>query len=86
MYYVYVLQEIRNHKLYIGFSSDLKTRIKAHSTKQVKSTKIGNYHLVYYEAYLNKKDALGREKFLKGGSGRKYINKQMSNFFAEQYK
>ncbi len=86
MYYVYVLQEIRNHKLYIGFSSDLKTRIKAHSTKQVKSTQTGEYELIYYEAYLNKKDALGREKFLKGGSGRKYINKQMSNFFAEQYK
>lgn len=39
--------------------------------------------LIYYESYLNKKDAKGREKFLKGGSGHKYIRKQLTNYFHE---
>lgn len=82
MYYVYVLEEAESKKLYIGYSSDLKNRIRAHSTHSVSSTKHGNYKLIYYEAYLNKQDALGREKFLKGGSGRKYIKKQLFNYLA----
>lgn len=52
--------------------------------KGVKTTKHGHYELIYYEAYLNKQDALGREKFLKGGSGRKYINKQLANYFTNK--
>lgn len=81
MYYVYVLQDTDSSKLYIGYSSDLKARIKTHQQKRVKSTKSGNYTLIYYEAYLNKLDALGREKFLKGGSGRRYLNKQLTHYF-----
>lgn len=84
MYYVYVLQDFESRKSYIGYSSNLKNRIHAHKSKKVQSTKMGDYQLIYYEAYLNKKDALGREKFLKGGSGRKYINKQMFHYFDEQ--
>jgi putative endonuclease len=80
MYYVYVLRDQSTEKLYIGYSADLKTRIQTHQQKRVKSTKSGNYELIYYEAYLSKYDALGREKFLKGGSGRKYINKQLVHY------
>jgi len=39
-----------------------------------------NWKLIYFEAYLNKKDALGREKFLKEGSGRKYMKKQLKHY------
>jgi len=37
--------------------------------------------LIYYEAYTNKKDAKGREKFLKGGSGHMYLKKQLKYYF-----
>ncbi len=81
MYYVYVLEEVNLGKLYIGYSSDLRSRIKAHHAKKVTSTRHGDYQLIYYESYLNKAYALGREKFLKGGSGRRYINKQLRHYF-----
>jgi predicted GIY-YIG superfamily endonuclease len=42
-----------------------------------------DWHLVYYESYLNKADALGREKFLKGGSGRTYLKKQLKHYLEE---
>ena len=56
MYYVYVLKI--NGKLYIGYTEDLRRRIKQHKSK-------GQIELIYYEAYLNKKSATNREKKLK---------------------
>jgi len=82
-YYVYVLQNQTSGSLYIGFTSDLRKRVAGHSSGDTKTTKRGNYRLIYYEAYRNKMDALGREKFLKGGSGRKYLNKQLKHYFKE---
>lgn len=83
MFYVYVLENQNDKSLYIGYSNDLKQRLKDHySGKGSRVTKIKkNWKLIYYEAYLDQNDALGREKFLKGGSGRKYIKKQMANYF-----
>ena len=81
MFYVYVLRDPKSDKLYVGYSSDLRKRIKTHHTKGVKTTKHRDYGLIYYEAYIHRQDALGREKFLKGGSGRKYLNKQLKNYF-----
>ena len=58
MYYVYLVK-LPNKKIYIGFSTDLKERIKTHKReKQI----LG---LIYYEAYQDKKEAMEREKQLK---------------------
>ena len=82
MYYVYVLENQDDKSFYIGFTSDLKRRIFEHqNAKGGRTTSLkNNWKLIYYESYLNKKDALGREKFLKGGSGRKYLYKQLNNY------
>jgi len=83
MYYVYILINL-DKSLYIGYSSNLKQRISDHMNgRGGKTTKIKkNWKLIYYEAYLNMDDALGREKFLKSGSGRKYIKKQLKNYLS----
>ncbi|MDP3724959.1 MAG: GIY-YIG nuclease family protein [Nanoarchaeota archaeon] len=83
MYYVYILRNESDQSLYIGFTSDLKRRVEEHHKGEGgRTTKIKKgWKLIYYEAYIEKSDALGREKFLKGGSGRKYINKQLKNYF-----
>ncbi|MFA5773748.1 MAG: GIY-YIG nuclease family protein [Candidatus Paceibacterota bacterium] len=81
MYYVYVL-ESNDDSLYIGYTSDLKRRLSEHNGKRGgKTTKSKDgWKLIYYEAYIEQYDAIGREKFLKGGSGRKYINKQLFHY------
>ena len=59
MYYVYVLYNIKRDNYYIGYSSNLRQRIKYHKQKD------SNWVLVYYEAYASKNDAFAREKKLK---------------------
>ncbi len=82
MYYVYILESIVNKKWYIGYTSNLRQRISDHNNgKGGKTTKQGlSWKLIYYEAYLNKEDATGREIFLKSGSGHRFINKQLRHY------
>jgi len=88
MYYVYVLrnQDVDSKSLYIGFTEDLRRRLAEHlQGKGGQTTRKGkNWKLIYYEAYLLKADALGREKFLKSGSGRRYVYKQLAHYFSEK--
>lgn len=81
MFYVYVLHSFKDNKFYIGYTEDLEKRVGKHLLGKVTTTKSRlPLQLIYYEAYIDKKDAKGREKFLKGGSGHKYLNKQLKNF------
>ena len=84
MFYIYLLEHQIDKSWYIGYTENLKRRLKEHqsdSDSRTTSLKKGNYKLIYYESYLNKQDVLGREKFLKSGSGRKYLKKQLKNYF-----
>lgn len=82
MYYVYLLKCREDKSWYIGYSSDLKRRLTEHNSGYgSRTTSIkGSWKLIYYEAYLNKDDAIGREKFLKSGSGRIFLKKQLKNY------
>lgn len=85
MYYVvYVIENSLNKSWYIGFTQNLKQRVAEHNSKKSPYTSrlAGDWKLIYSELYLNKKDALGREKFLKSGSGRKFLKKQMTNYLS----
>lgn len=81
MYFVYLLYSFRDRKFYVGYTKNLKKRVSKHLLGEVMATRFRlPLQLIYYEAYIDKKDAKGREKFLKGGSGHKYLNKQLKNF------
>jgi putative endonuclease len=78
MFYVYILQSLKDNKFYIGFSSELRNRIKEHSSGSVQSTKNRRpLALIYYEAYRAERDARIREIFLKTGQGREFIRKNI---------
>lgn len=84
MFYTYVLQCIdtkRNRKrFYIGTSENMDERITAHQSKSTKTTKsFDKILLIYYEACLNKTDAIKREKQLKTGFGRGYLKRRIEN-------
>lgn len=82
MYYIYVLQSEKNNSLYTGFTRSVKRRLFEHNNSlSVYTSKFKPWKLIYYEAYLVKEDALNREKFLKSGSGKRYVDKQLKKYF-----
>ncbi|MDP3888769.1 MAG: GIY-YIG nuclease family protein, partial [bacterium] len=81
MFFVYVLRSFKDQKFYIGYTEDLNKRVSHHLLGEVPATQSRlPLQLIYYEAYVDKRDAKGREKFLKGGSGHKYLKKQLVHY------
>ena len=75
MFYVYVLRNSTTNKRYIGYTSNLEERIRRHNTNHAGFTgQAGEWHVIYYEEYTSKSSALKREKFLKSGKGREFLN------------
>jgi len=65
-YYTYIIQSVKDESFYIGYSSDLEKRIMIHNSRLSKYTSTKTpWKLVYFEEYVNKSDAIKREKFLK---------------------
>ena len=66
--------------LYIGFTSDLQTRIKSHNSGKVKSTS-GRRPLIciFAEYYLFEEDARKREHYFKTTMGKKAIRNMLES-------
>lgn len=86
MFHVYVLESINSSKWYIGYTpNSVLFRLEKHNAGLVQSTKpFMPWKVIYYEAYLDQKDATGREQFLKSGSGRKFLEKQIKNYLTNK--
>ena len=76
MYYVYILKSIITNEKYIGYTTNLKERIKQHNSGQSEFTSHrGPYKIAWYSAFIEKRKALAFEKYLKSSSGFAFINK-----------
>jgi len=85
MHYVYVLRSGKDAGFYIGYSANLRKRFAQHVKGAAFATSHrGPWKLIYYEAYLEQPDALGRERYLKSGAGRKFLRSQLRNYL-EKY-
>ena len=78
MYYIYLLVSDDNRK-YTGYTNDLKRRLREHNAGKSAYTRGKTWHLVYYEAYASKKDAMRREKRLKDGRARRQLINRISD-------
>ena len=66
---------------YIGFSTNLRARLRQHQDGESFATSHrGPWKLIYYEAYTEREDAEGREKFLKSGAGRPFLRIQLRHY------
>jgi len=73
-YYVYILLSLKDKKLYVGFTKNLKNRLITHASGKVISTKNRRpLKLIHYEYFINLADAKAREVFLKSGAGHEQI-------------
>ncbi len=75
-YYVYILRNKTNTVLYIGVTVNIQRRIYEHKNELLEgfTKKYHVHYLVYYEMYQNIKDAIAREKQLKGWTRIKKVN------------
>ncbi len=81
MYYVYILHSLKDKKLYVGYSNNVKRRLEEHNKGLVSITKYRRpFKLIYLEGYLNQQDATAREKFFKTGWGRAYLKRVLKNY------
>jgi putative endonuclease len=70
MYFVYILKSLKDHKYYIGSSSDVKKRLDFHNSRLQRSTRNRvPFVLVVYEEFHDKNQALKREKQIKAFKG-----------------
>ena len=82
MWYTYVLQSLKNKRLYTGVTSSVIRRLKEHNNKigGEYTSKNGPFKLIFYEGYLDKFDALKAEKFFKSGYGREVLKDKLEHF------
>jgi len=83
-YYTYVLLSLKDNKFYIGSTSDLKKRFIAHCKGMVNATKNRlPVKLIFYEAYLNKYDAIRREDYFKTSKGKQTLRNMLKEYLSK---
>ena len=71
---VYVLKG-GSGKRYVGITNDLSRRLNEHRSRHSKAGQIiGNFIVIHTESFTDHKTARLREKFLKSGKGRKWLD------------
>jgi putative endonuclease len=72
---VYVLKSERDGKRYVGSGEDADERLRRHNKGEYQFTKGHRpWHIVHRESYETRSEAVRRERFLKTGQGRKWLD------------
>lgn len=74
-YSTYVLRSLKDQIRYIGSGESAAERLRRHNIGDYKFTKGHRpWKLIYKELYNTRSQSLKREKFLKSGQGRKWLD------------
>ena len=81
MYYVYILWSQRLRKRYIGSTEYLERRVLQHNKGYSRFTKSGiPWQVIHTEKYDSIEQARKREHYLKGGTGRRWLDEFYPNY------
>ncbi len=86
MWYAYVLKSLKSGILYVGVTGDLKRRFKEHNQRRggYYTKRNAPFSLIFYEAFLDKQDAICAEKFFKSGYGREVLKGKLKYYFTKK--
>jgi len=75
MFYVYVLKSINHGSRYIGSTDNPEKRLAEHNAGKCRYTSGRRpWKIVYLEQFARRGEAMKRERFLKSGQGRKFLD------------
>jgi len=78
MYKTYVLKSVSHNSRYVGSCEDLEKRINEHNAGKCRYTSGRKpWKLIYFGEYNTRSEAMKREKFLKSGQGRKFLDETL---------
>jgi len=81
MYFTYILLSLKDKNYYTGFTNNLKLRFEQHNKGLVESTEDRRpFELIYYEACLDQRDAIKREKYLKTYHGKMFLKRRLKSY------
>lgn len=84
LYCVYVLLSLKDHKFYIGYTTNLHNRLTFHISGNSKATAPRRpFTLLFCEYYLSKHDATRREKYFKTTVGKKTLRLMLQDSLIE---
>jgi predicted GIY-YIG superfamily endonuclease len=76
-YQTYILKSNKDNIRYIGSGQDAQKRLHRHNRGDYRFTKGHRpWSLIYLENFKTHSEAMAREKFLKSGQGRKWLDEQ----------
>jgi putative endonuclease len=79
-FYTYILFSLKDKQFYIGFTSNLKRRLKEHLLCKTKSTAHRKpLKLIYFEGHRSKTDAMRRESYFKTDKGKTTLRLMIRN-------
>ena len=86
MFTVYILYSLSSTKTYVGFTNDINRRMNEHNITETKgfTLKYRPWTLISTENFVEKKQAIQREKFLKTGMGRDFVKQLVVKYLSTQ--
>ncbi len=80
VYWVYILQSLKDESFYIGYTRNIQARVKEHNEGFTRYTKHKRpWKLVYQEEFSTKNEAIKRELFLKNQKNREFYQKLIND-------
>ena len=84
---VYILRSQRDGRLYVGQTNDLQWRLAQHNDPNFRGTlhtkrHAGPWRLIHSEQFPTRADAMRRERQLKTGAGRRFIQGRLDTIQA----
>jgi len=80
MYFIYILQSLRDQRTYVGYTDNVERRLIQHNSGYVRSTKHRiPFKLLFTEEFETSREAKRRESYWKSGAGRR----KLKEYFAK---
>jgi putative endonuclease len=80
MYYIYILQSLKNGRYYTGSTECVERRLQEHNLGKNAATRyVKPFKLVWVESFSSRSEAMKRESYLKTGKGREERDRLISD-------